>query len=85
MVLNTAAIVHLLRPFVRRAVIANPLPVRAIVHAKITTDKIDAVVPAKLHASGFLPELWRPDEQTARNMPAAASSCPYLLTGNMRD
>jgi len=47
---NTAAIVHLLRPFVRRAVIANPLQVRAIAHAKIKTDKIDAAVLAKLNA-----------------------------------
>src|SRR5215510_13471005 len=61
---NTAAIVHLLRPFVRRVVIANPLQVRAIAHAKIKTDKIDAAVLAKLHASGFLPEVWMPDEAT---------------------
>jgi len=61
---NTAAIVHLLRPFVRRVVIANPLQVRAIAHAKIKTDKIDAAVLAKLHTSGFLPEVWMPDETT---------------------
>jgi transposase len=61
---NTAAIVNLLRPFVRRVVIANPLQVRAIAHAKIKTDKIDAAVLAKLHASGFLPEVWMPDETT---------------------
>ena len=52
---NTATIVRLLRPFVRRVVIANPLQVRAIAHAKIKTDKIDATVLAKLHASGFPP------------------------------
>ena len=61
---NTATIVRLLRPFVRRVVIANPLQVRAIAHAKIKTDKIDATVLAKLHASGFLPEVWMPDEAT---------------------
>jgi transposase len=33
--------------------------------AKIKTDKIDAVTLAKLHASGFLPEVWHPDEETA--------------------
>jgi transposase len=54
---NTAMIVRLLRPSVRRVVIANPLQVRAIAHAKIKTDKIDAAVLAKLHASGFLPEV----------------------------
>jgi transposase len=45
-------------------VIANPLQVRAIAHAKIKTDKIDAGVLAKLHASRFLPEVWMPDEAT---------------------
>src|SRR5215831_1845491 len=61
---NTATIVRLLCPFVGRVVIANPLQVRAIAHAKIKTDKIDAAVLAKLHASGFLPEVWMPDEAT---------------------
>src|SRR6516225_390801 len=61
---NTAMIVRLLRPSVRRVVIANPLQVRAIAHAKIKTDKIDAAVLAKLHASGFLPEVWVADEDT---------------------
>ena len=61
---NTATIVRLLRPFVRRVVMANPLQVRAIAHAKIKTDKIDAAVLAKLHASGFLPEVWMPDAAT---------------------
>jgi transposase len=61
---NTVTIARLLRPFVGRVVIANPLQVRAIAHAKIKTDKIDAAVLAKLHASGFLPEVWMPDEAT---------------------
>jgi transposase len=47
---NTAMILRLLRPFVRRVVIANPLQVRAIAHAKVKTDKVDAAVLAKLHA-----------------------------------
>jgi transposase len=61
---NTAIIVRLLRSFVGRVVIANPLQVRAIAHAKVKTDKIDAAVLTKLHASGFLPEVWMPDEAT---------------------
>ena len=61
---NTMAVVRLLEPHVGRVVIANPLQVRAIAHAKIKTDKIDAAVLAQLHASGFLPEVWRADEQT---------------------
>ena len=61
---NTSVIVRLLSPFVGRVVIANPILVRAIAWAKVKTDKIDAAVLAKLHASGFLPEVWMPDEET---------------------
>ncbi|MDZ5454668.1 transposase [Labrys sp. ZIDIC5] len=61
---NTSAIVRLLSPFVKRAVIANPILVRAIAWAKVKTDKIDAAVLAKLHACGFRPEVWMPDEET---------------------
>jgi transposase len=34
-------------------------------HARIKTDKIDAAVLAKLHACGFLPEVWMADEATS--------------------
>jgi transposase len=61
---NTSSIVRLLSPFVGRVVIANPILVQAIAWAKVKTDKIDAAVLAKLHASGFLPEVWMPDEET---------------------
>jgi transposase len=61
---NTSAIARLLSPFVARVVIANPNQVRAIAWAKVKTDKIDARVLAKLHVSGFLPEVWMPDEET---------------------
>jgi transposase len=63
---NTMAVVGLMAPHVKRMVIANPLQVRAIAHAKVKTDKIDAMVLAKLHAAGFLPEVWQPDEATER-------------------
>ena len=56
---NTSSIVRMLSHFVGRVVIANPILVRAIAWAKVKTDKIDAAVLAKLHASGFLPELSR--------------------------
>lgn len=61
---NTAAIVHALEPHVAKVVIANPLQVRAIAHARVKTDKIDAAVLAQLHASGFLPSVWMPDVDT---------------------
>lgn len=45
---NTSAIVRLLTPFVARVVIANPLQVKAIAHARVKTDKVDAKILAQL-------------------------------------
>jgi transposase len=61
---NAAAVVDVLSPHVDRVIIANPKQVRMIAHAKIKTDAIDAAVLAKLYATGFLPEVWVPDQQT---------------------
>jgi len=61
---NAAAVAGVLAPHVGRVIIASPKQVRLIAHAKIKTDAIDAAVLAKLYASGFLPEVWIPDEAT---------------------
>jgi transposase len=61
---NAAAVAGVIAPHVKRVVIANPIQVRMIAHAKIKTDTIDAGVLAQLYASGFLPEVWIPDEAT---------------------
>lgn len=61
---NAAAVAEVLSPYVARIVIANPKQVHMIAHAKVKTDTIDATVLAKLYASGFLPEVWVPDQQT---------------------
>jgi transposase len=61
---NTFAVVRVLRPMVGKIVVANPLQVRLIAHAKIKTDKIDAGVLAQLQATGFLPEVWIPGPET---------------------
>jgi transposase len=61
---NAAAVVAVISPHVKRVVIANPMQVRVIAHAKIKTDTIDAGVLAQLYASGFLPEVWIADEAT---------------------
>ena len=63
---NSLAVVRVLTPFVVRAVIADPLQVKAIAYAQVKTDKIDAGVLASLHAAGFLPEIWVPTPQTER-------------------
>ncbi|MFC7539202.1 IS110 family transposase [Siccirubricoccus deserti] len=61
---NSAAVERLIRPHVRRVVVANSRLVRAIAYARVKTDKIDATLLAKLHASGFLPEVWVADDTT---------------------
>ena len=37
---------------------------RLIAEARIKTDVVDAIVLARLYASGFLPEVWVPDQRT---------------------
>ena len=63
---NCMAVSRVLSPFVARVVIANPLQVKAIAHAHVKTDKVDAGTLASLHAAGYLPEIWTPDAATER-------------------
>src|SRR6516162_6760343 len=55
---NAMAVVRALSPYVRRVIVANTLQVKAIAHAHVKTDKIDAGVLASLRAADFLPEIW---------------------------
>jgi transposase len=64
---NAMAVVRILSPHVARVIVANPLQVKAIAHARIKTDKIDAGVLASLRAADFLPEAWVPDAETERS------------------
>ena len=45
---NSMAVSRVLSPFVQRVVIANPLQVKAIAHAHVKTDKVDAGTLANL-------------------------------------
>jgi transposase len=63
---NCMAVSRVLSLFVKRVVIANPLQVKAIAHAHVKTDKIDAGTLASLYAAGYLPEIWTPDAATER-------------------
>jgi len=52
--------------------------VRLIAEAKVKTDRIDAAVLAQLYGSGFLPEVWIPDDSTQalrRKSRGAPRSC----------
>jgi hypothetical protein len=61
---NATAVAEVIGPLVGRAAIANPRQVRLIAEARIKTDVVDATVLARLYASGFLPEVWVPDQRT---------------------
>ena len=63
---NAMAVVRVLSVHVGRVIVANPLQVKAIAHAHVKTDKIDAGVLASLRAADFLPEIWLPDAETER-------------------
>ncbi len=63
---NCMAVSRVLSPFVAKVVIANPLQVKAIAHAHVKTDKIDAGTLASLYAAGYLPQIWTPDASTER-------------------
>jgi transposase len=61
---NATAVAEVIGPLVGRVAIANPRQVRLIAEARIKTDVVDATVLARLYASGFLPEVWVPDQRT---------------------
>ncbi|MEQ8923488.1 MAG: IS110 family transposase [Marinovum algicola] len=63
---NCMAVSRILSPYVKGVVIANPLQVKAIAHAHVKTDKVDAGTLASLYAAGYLPEIWTPDAATER-------------------
>jgi transposase len=61
---NALAIAGILSPHVGQVVLADPKAVRAAARGSAKTDRIDAALLARLLASGFLAEVWAPDEQT---------------------
>jgi transposase len=54
---------RMLSRYAARVVVANPLQVKAIAHARIKTDKVDAHTLAQLLRAGFLPEVAMPEPQ----------------------
>lgn len=61
---NAWPVVEILRPFVARIVVGNPLKTKAIAEAKVKSDKVDAEVLAQLLRCDYLPEVWQPDDRT---------------------
>jgi transposase len=61
---NAWAVADLLKPFVERVVVSNPMKTKAIAEAKVKTDKVDAEVLAQLLRCDYLPSVWVPDAMT---------------------
>jgi transposase len=61
---NALAIARILDPHVAEVVLAHAKQVRAISHAKVKTDKVDAKVLADLLAADLIPRVWIGDERT---------------------
>ena len=61
---HTWAIHAIVSRYAGRVVVANALQVKAIAHAKIKTDKVDAYTLARLLQADFLPSVELPDAKT---------------------
>ena len=61
---NALSIARIIEPHVAGVLIADTRNVRAMTHAKVKNDRVDAQLLAKLLAAGMLPGTWVCDEQT---------------------
>ncbi len=61
---NALAIARILEPHVAEVVVANPMQLRAICHAKVKNDRFDARTLAELLAVDLIPRVWVSDERT---------------------
>jgi transposase len=61
---NALAIARILEAHVAEVVLANPMQVRAICHAKVKNDLFDARTLAELLAVDLIPRVWISDERT---------------------
>jgi transposase len=61
---NALAILRILEPHVGEVVLAHPKQLRAISHAKVKSDKVDARMLAELLVADLVPRVWVGDEHT---------------------
>jgi transposase len=61
---NALSIARIIEPHVTDVLIADTRNVRAMTHAKVKNDRVDARMIAKLLAAGMLPGVWICDEAT---------------------
>jgi transposase len=60
---NALAIARIIEPHVAEVMLANARQLKAISHARVKTDKIDARVLADLLAADLIPSVWTGDER----------------------
>ena len=60
---NAWHVYDLLAPLVERVVVANPVKVKQIAHARVKTDVRDTFILARLLAANLVPEVWVPPAQ----------------------
>jgi len=58
------AFVDCVEPLVDRLVLVHPARVKAIAHAKLKNDRVDAATLAQLLRTNYLPEAWKADRAT---------------------
>lgn len=61
---HSLSVARMLTPFASRVVVSNPTRTKAIAHATVKTDAVDAKTLANLLRSDYLPEVWQPDPHT---------------------
>ena len=61
---NALSIARIIEPHVAAVLVADTRNVRAMTHAKVKNDRVDARMIAKLLAAGMLPGVWVCDEAT---------------------
>jgi transposase len=61
---NALSIARIIEPHVAAVLVADTRNVRALTHAKVKNDRLDAQLLAKLLAAGMLPGTWVCDEPT---------------------
>jgi transposase len=74
---NALSIARIIEPHVAGVLVADTRNVRAMTHAKVKNDRVDARMIAKLLAAGMLPGVWICDEAMAlpRVAPGDAARC----------
>ena len=71
---NAWHVYDLLEPLVERVVVANPIKVKQIAHARVKTDIRDTLILARLLAANLVPDVWVPPAHVRETAPVAVAA-----------